>query len=251
MPTFNSHRSGECIGIPDWSAGPASSGGYAAEHPVPHPDRRYRLDPLLAPDDVAARGDVMGGVLPRFAAMNVAVCLPIHLWLSRRANAPTLPAAGAGPVPPIARQGTSYPRPFGPRGFLLMVVTFALESLVVSSVLVQMLPILSALGLGLARVMVSAVFGPAQVVGRFTLMVYRRDLSPLALAVISRCLSTHLNRPFCRHCAVHGRSRRVRRPLRPLQRPLQHRRWHPAARALRPRGVRGVAGEGHVHTADR
>ena len=69
-----------------------------------------------------------------------------------------------------------------------MGVAFAFQSLVVSSVLVHMLPILSALGLGLAGVMVSAVFGPAQVAGRFTLMVFGRDLSPLALAVISAAL---------------------------------------------------------------
>lgn len=44
------------------------------------------------------------------------------------------------------------------------------------------------LGLGLAGVMVSTVFGPAQVAGRFTLMVLGRDLSPLTLAVISAAL---------------------------------------------------------------
>ncbi|KTQ99573.1 major facilitator transporter [Aureimonas ureilytica] len=123
-----------------------------------------------------------------FAAMNVAVCLPIHLWLARRPKAQALAAAGAEPVARVVPARGLVPPSLRSRAFLLMGVAFAFQSLVVSSVLVHMLPILSALGLGPAGVMVSAVFGPAQVAGRFTLMVFGRDLSPLALAVISAAL---------------------------------------------------------------
>ncbi|KTQ97563.1 major facilitator transporter [Aureimonas ureilytica] len=120
-----------------------------------------------------------------FAAMNLSVCLPIHLWLARRPKTSALPATGAEPVARVAPPRGLVPPSLRSRAFLLMGVAFAFQSLVVSSVLVHMLPILSELGLGLAGVMVSAVFGPAQVAGRFTLMVFGRDLSPLALAVIS------------------------------------------------------------------
>ncbi|MBB3951030.1 arsenite efflux MFS transporter ArsK [Aureimonas jatrophae] len=123
-----------------------------------------------------------------FAAMNVAVCLPIHLWLARRPEARPLAAAEAEPVARVVPARGLVPLSLRSRAFLLMGVAFAFQSLVVSSVLVHMLPIISALGLGLAGVMVSAVFGPAQVAGRFTLMVFGRDLSPLALAVISAAL---------------------------------------------------------------
>ncbi len=47
-----------------------------AEHPVPHPDRRVRLDAVLDPDDVAARTVPARLVYLVFAAMNVAVCCP-------------------------------------------------------------------------------------------------------------------------------------------------------------------------------
>ncbi|SHI97290.1 Predicted arabinose efflux permease, MFS family [Aureimonas altamirensis DSM 21988] len=123
-----------------------------------------------------------------FAAMNVAVCLPIHLWLSSGPNSTPRSAAGAEPVASVNPARGLVPPSLRSRAFLVMGVAFAFQSLVISSVLVHMLPILSALGLGLAGVMVSAVFGPAQVAGRFTLMVFGRNLSPLALAVISAAL---------------------------------------------------------------
>lgn len=123
-----------------------------------------------------------------FAAMNLAVCLPIHLWLAHRPKTVLLLTTGAEPVASVVPAKGLVPPPLRSRAFLLMGVAFAFQSLVVSSVLVHMLPILSALGLGLAGVVVSAVFGPAQVAGRFTLMVFGRNLSPLALAAISAAL---------------------------------------------------------------
>ncbi|MBB3938064.1 arsenite efflux MFS transporter ArsK [Aureimonas phyllosphaerae] len=123
-----------------------------------------------------------------FAALNLVICLPIHLWLARRPKTmPLTPDAAKPLAPPVPVKGLIPPALRG-RAFLLMGLGFACQSLVVSSVLIHMLPILTALGLGLAGVMVSAVFGPAQVAGRFTLMVFGRDLSPLALAVISAAL---------------------------------------------------------------
>lgn len=123
-----------------------------------------------------------------FAAMNVVVCLPIHVWLARRPTAAPFPTGGVEPLVPAVLPSGLVPPPLRSRVFLLMGVAFAFQSLVVSSVLVHMLPILSALGLGLAGVMVSAVFGPAQVVGRFALMMFGRGLSSLTLALISAAL---------------------------------------------------------------
>lgn len=66
-----------------------------------------------------------------------------------------------------------------------MVIGFALESFVNSAVLVHMLPLLTALGLGAAGVVVGTLFGPAQVLSRFTNMVFGGQLPQLTLAVIS------------------------------------------------------------------
>lgn len=128
------------------------------------------------------------GVYLVFAALNIAICLPVHVWLARRPKAAILSAEGTRPLSAPVPETGRVPGPLRSQAFLLMGVAFAFQSLVVSSVLVHMLPILSALGLGLTGVMVSAVFGPAQVAGRFTLMVFGRDLSPLALAMISAAL---------------------------------------------------------------
>lgn len=123
-----------------------------------------------------------------FAVLNVAVCLPIHLRLARRLEGPPEPGdAAVPPVPVTPGAGLVHPA-LRSRAFHLMGIAFAFQSLVVSSVLVHMLPVLSALGLGVAGVMVSAVFGPAQVAGRFALMMFGRNLSPIALAVISAAL---------------------------------------------------------------
>ncbi len=115
-----------------------------------------------------------------FAVLNVAVYLPIHLWLARRSKAPTEPWEAAVPPIPVASPSGLVRPALRSRAFLLMGAAFAFQSLVVSSVLVHMLPILSALGLRLAGVMVSAVFGPARVARRFVLMVFGRTLSPIA-----------------------------------------------------------------------
>lgn len=123
-----------------------------------------------------------------FAVLNVALCLPIHLWLARKPKALPMPMLEADPLPPTIPPSGLVPPTLRPRAFLLMGLAFAFQSLVVSSVLVHMLPVLSSLGLGLAGVMVSAVFGPAQVAGRFILMAFGRDLSPVALAMISAAL---------------------------------------------------------------
>lgn len=85
-----------------------------------------------------------------FAAMNVVVCLPIHVWLARRPMTKPFPTGEVEPLIPAVLPSGLVPPLLRSRVFLLMGVAFAFQSLVVSSVLVHMLPILSALGLGLA-----------------------------------------------------------------------------------------------------
>lgn len=58
-----------------------------------------------------------------------------------------------------------------------MLVGFAIEGLVLSSILTHMVPLTAALGLGTAGILVAAVFGPAQVASRFVNMVFGGKLS--------------------------------------------------------------------------
>jgi MFS family permease len=119
-----------------------------------------------------------------YAALNLFLCLPIHAWLSgglaqtRKSDTSKTERAVAGSLAPGARM----------TGFLLMVTGFALQSFVNAAVLAHMVPMLSAIGLGSAGVTVGTLFGPSQVLSRFTNMIFGRDLSQLTLALISAVL---------------------------------------------------------------
>lgn len=119
-----------------------------------------------------------------FAALNIAVCLPIHAWLSFSVSKSRKEASG-GPakhVEPSIAPSIRTP------AFVLMVTGFALESFVNAALLVHMVPVLSGLGLGAMAVMVGTLFGPSQVLSRFTNMVFGGGLSQLTLALISAVL---------------------------------------------------------------
>ncbi|OLP61971.1 MFS transporter [Xaviernesmea oryzae] len=122
-----------------------------------------------------------------FAGMNLLICLPLHVWLAGRGR----------PVPALRPQPSeisdalthgSLPQRDRMKGFLLMVTAFACQSFVNSAVLVLMLPMLSSLQLGAAGVTVSALFGPSQVAVRLINMLFGRQLSQLALAILAATL---------------------------------------------------------------
>ncbi len=119
-----------------------------------------------------------------FAALNLLLCLPIHAWLSFSVAKSRKQASGEPPkhVEP------SLPQSIRTLAFILMVMGFALESFVNAALLVHMVPVLSGLGLGAMAVMVGTLFGPAQVLSRFTNMVFGGGLSQLTLALISAVL---------------------------------------------------------------
>jgi MFS family permease len=118
-----------------------------------------------------------------FAVLNMAVCVPVHAWLSRGAawhRATASPAAPRveGILPPARRR----------LGFGLMVMGFSLMSLVGSAMLVHMVPLLSGLGLGGAAALVGTLFGPSQVGSRLINMIFGKGLPALWLALIAAVL---------------------------------------------------------------
>ncbi|MBB3137313.1 MFS family permease [Rhizobium pisi] len=119
-----------------------------------------------------------------FAALNLVVCLPIHAWLSRGVSETRKRGADeiAKHVEPSLHPSVRRP------AFVLMVTGFALESFVNSALLVHMVPVMSALGLGAMAVMVGTLFGPSQVLSRFVNMVFGGGLSQLTLAIICAVL---------------------------------------------------------------
>jgi predicted MFS family arabinose efflux permease len=123
-----------------------------------------------------------------FAALNLLVCLPLHAWVAsiarRRNGAAALPPEVAGeipapvPPPPVRRRAI----------FLLMLAGFAAEGFVLTSILIHMVPLTAALGMGAAGLWAATLFGPAQVASRLVNMVFGGRLPQVWLAVIAACL---------------------------------------------------------------
>lgn len=121
-----------------------------------------------------------------FAVLHLVICLPIHAWLMvrtrRNIDRRSDPAPVASAAPPVIGLVGKAARP---RAFGLMLIGFAIQSFVTSTFLVHMLPLLSGLGLAQASVFVASVFGPAQVLSRFTNMMFGGRLSQRTLAIIA------------------------------------------------------------------
>jgi len=121
-------------------------------------------------------------ILVVFAAINLFVCLPLHAWLARRSL-------------PLQKEPEEASRPIGsadaacgrPAGwspvFVLMLAGFAFEGFILSAVLVQMVPLLTAVGLGASSVFVATLFGPSQVASRLINMLFGSGLRQIWLAL--------------------------------------------------------------------
>jgi hypothetical protein len=117
-----------------------------------------------------------------FAALNLCVCVPVHLMLARlvrrRAAAETQPAQAPLPTPLVPPEQQT-------RVFLLLILSFSLLSFVMSAVLVHMVPMLASLGLGSMAVVATTLFGPAQFCSRFINLQFGRGLSQPMLGLIA------------------------------------------------------------------
>jgi MFS family permease len=121
-----------------------------------------------------------------FAALNLLLCLPVHIWLMRHPRAEaTTAAAGEDTSPPDERPVAAGRRT---AAFLWMMGGFAAAGFVLSAVLLHMVPLLTALGLGTAGVLVSTLFGPSQVASRLINMMFGGRLPQTILAVIATVL---------------------------------------------------------------
>ncbi|GLS77468.1 arsenite efflux MFS transporter ArsK [Oharaeibacter diazotrophicus] len=117
-------------------------------------------------------------VMLAFAAANLIVAAPLHLLLlaarpgrDTAGDAPErTPAVAVDPPPPPA---------LARRMFVLVTAGFALSGFLLSALLAQMVPALTALGLGGSALVVSTLFGPAQVLVRFVNLVFGVRRHPL------------------------------------------------------------------------
>jgi predicted MFS family arabinose efflux permease len=122
-------------------------------------------------------------VLMLYAALHIVVCLPVH-WALARLTSGAVTAARNVAVPAedpaVHRNGNLV--------FLLMVFGFAIEGYALSAMLMHIVPLTQALGLGAAGLLVASLFGPAQVASRLINLVFGGDLSQVWLSVIAAVL---------------------------------------------------------------
>ena len=125
-----------------------------------------------------------------FAVLNLGLCLPIHAWLMRLSRRHAT-AALQGEGRALAHEaGAPLDARRGRVAFLLMLAGFATEGFVLSAILIHMVPLTAALGLGTAGLFVSTLFGPAQVASRLVNMLFGGRLRQTHLAVIAASLLT-------------------------------------------------------------
>lgn len=121
-------------------------------------------------------------VLAVFAALNLFLCLPIHAWIARGSHAVRSRESEAARR--VASGSESSARRSGRSPvFLVMLAGFAVEGFVLSAVLVQMVPLLAAVGLGASSVFVGTLFGPSQVASRLVNMIFGRAVRQTWLAL--------------------------------------------------------------------
>lgn len=119
-------------------------------------------------------------VLAVFAGLNLAICLPLHAWLARYSRHVREDTTGQL----IETEDSRDRRPAGLSPiFLLMLAGFAVEGFVLSAVLVQMVPLLAAVGLGASSVFIGTLFGPSQVASRLINMLFGGGLRQTWLAL--------------------------------------------------------------------
>ena len=118
-----------------------------------------------------------------FGAMNLIVCLPVHLALSRLTTS-AVAVSKANPVSPSPSNFVGNKNLL----FFLMLFGFAIEGYAQSAILVHMVPLTQALGMGAAGLLVASLFGPSQVVSRLINLLFGRELSQKWLALIATIL---------------------------------------------------------------
>jgi len=117
-----------------------------------------------------------------FGALHLLVVLPLHLYVLRRTPvSSTLTEIDTDVSLPPVRTPLTRPRLV----FWLVAVSFGITSMLSTTLLVHMVPVLIASGLGAHTFLVSMLVGPTMVLSRLALSVFWPDASPLRVAIIA------------------------------------------------------------------
>lgn len=115
-----------------------------------------------------------------FAAVQLLVALPLHLWVAPRREA-------VRPMQQARRGEVTLARPM--LAFGLLAATYSLFSLLSWGIPIQMIPLFEDMGMGpVTAVAVAALFGPAQVASRIGDLVFGRRIRVTTLGIASAVL---------------------------------------------------------------
>jgi predicted MFS family arabinose efflux permease len=118
-----------------------------------------------------------------FALLNLLTCVPIHALLRRPREAAAVPTNS-----PSTSGATPAHTPAPPSAMWFATLGFAFSGFALSAILAQMVPLVTAVGLGTSALLVSTLFGPAQVLIRFINLVAGADRHPIIATLIALAL---------------------------------------------------------------
>jgi MFS family permease len=108
-----------------------------------------------------------------YGAIQLAVCLPLHLWLGAD------PARGTWREPAGRPRSHTLEEALRHRAFWMLALAFSANAFIFSAMSVHLIPLLGQLGASSAMaVMLAALIGPMQVAGRIAEMTLGRDTAP-------------------------------------------------------------------------
>jgi hypothetical protein len=117
-----------------------------------------------------------------FAIANLLICVPVHALLGRQLDLMPPPPSNASP--PHNEAPSRAPS----SAMWFATVGFALSGFALSAILAQMVPLLTAVGLGTSALLVSTLFGPAQVLVRFVNLIIGAARHPIGAALLALAL---------------------------------------------------------------
>jgi MFS family permease len=120
-----------------------------------------------------------------FAALNLVVCGGVHLLIWTWGKAARTSGQEKEPALHVI---ASLPDTRIKQGMALVAIGFTFGSMALSAVLAQMVPLLGTLGFGAASLWVATLFGPAQVVVRFTNLMFGSKNHPLVVTIFALTL---------------------------------------------------------------
>lgn len=180
-----------------------------------------------------------------YGAINLLVCVPVHLWLAWGHRARTAGRRERAVVAGLVPAGRER------RALVLMLTGFALVGFVSSAITVHMVPMLGGLGAGEAAAIVALLFGPAQVLSRLVNMQFGKGVVAADAGHRRGDGATGGPCGAAREHAVAAGRGGVRGAVRAWQRALQHRFGHAAAGAVRLGGIWAAARDDQLVAAPR